>query len=279
MHYKSLLVHVDSDPRSAVRLRLAVELAERFDARITGLFVALAPTFSDPVADVSQASLYEVLLAERRRAAKAARETFERETAGFDPQRLEWREHVGMPIHTTCQHARYHDLVVLGQANPDIQIDGLPASFPEDVVCASCRPALIVPYRGEFSRIGRRILVGWNTSNEATRAITDALPLLQGAERTTVLTADPENSGDDHGQQPGADIALYLARHGAKVEVRTQKSSGRDAGEVLLDVANIAEDDLIVMGLYGHSRMREQILGGASRTVLRHMTLPLLVSH
>lgn len=279
MSYKSLLVHVDSDPRSQVRLRLAMALADRFEARITGLFVALMPTFSDPVADASQASLYQRLQAECERAARTARATFDAATAGFDPQRVEWREHIGLPVHAVCEQARYHDLVVLGQMPRERQIDGLPASFPEDVVCTSARPVLVVPHEGEFDSLGQRVLVGWNASNEATRALTGALPLLRRAAQTTVVTVDPERHRDLLGEQPGADIALYLARHGVEVEVQSRPSFGRDAGEVLVEAAKLQQSDLLVMGLYGHSRLREHILGGASRSVLRDMTMPVLMAH
>ena len=136
-----------------------------------------------------------------------------------------------------------------------------------------------MPYAGQFEQIGRRVLVGWDGSREASHAISDAMPLLATASTVTVITVDSEEPSQRHGEVPGADIALYLARHGVRTNVERTVSNGIGTGEVLLSRASDLEADLLVMGAYGHARVHELLFGGATRTVLASATLPVLMSH
>jgi nucleotide-binding universal stress UspA family protein len=136
---------------------------------------------------------------------------------------------------------------------------------------------LLVPYAGRFPDAGKRVLVAWNASAEASRAIADALPLLARAESVNVIVFETGKAGD-HGEEPGADAALYLARHGVKATVSRYGSPDIDIGSQILSRAADMTADLIVMGAYGHSRMRELVLGGATRTILESMTAPVLMS-
>jgi nucleotide-binding universal stress UspA family protein len=128
------------------------------------------------------------------------------------------------------------------------------------------RPILITPYIGGFIDTGRRVLIGWDASREATRAVNDAMPLLAAASSVTVLSIDPKQSPETHGEIPGADITLHLARHGVSAEVQSTVSAGIGVGNTLLSKASDLSADLLVMGSYGHSRTRELLLGGATRT-------------
>ena len=172
--------------------------------------------------------------------------------------------------------ARYSDLVVIGQYNPEEISPAVMNDFPEYLVLHSGRPVLVIPYAGEFSTFGRRPMVAWDGSHSATRAITDAIPLLQMAELVQLVILNPPDH--DHGEQPGADIATYLARHGVKLEVSIHLTK-IDIGNALLSLSADLNADLIVMGGYGHSRFREMIMGGATRTILECMTVPVLMSH
>ena len=136
----------------------------------------------------------------------------------------------------------------------------------------------MVPYAGSFSKVGEHVLVAWDASREATRALTDALPLLKRARRVTVMAVNPEKA-HRHGAEPGADIALFLARHGVKVEATAQSSGGLDVGNFLLSRIADLDVDLLVMGAYGHARLRELMLGGVTQTILSSMTVPVLFSH
>jgi nucleotide-binding universal stress UspA family protein len=175
-------------------------------------------------------------------------------------------------------NARYSDLVIAGQRERDADDDaGLAPEFVDELVLSCGRPVLLVPYAGRFRDTGRRVLVAWNASSEAARAVADALPLLARAESVNIVVFEPGRAGD-HGEEPGADAALYLARHGVKATVSKYGGSGVDIGSQILSRAADLGADLIVMGAYGHSRMRELILGGATRTILESMTAPVLMS-
>jgi len=176
-------------------------------------------------------------------------------------------------------HARYVDLTILGQLDPDRGDADLIRPRPEHVTLASGRPILVVPYAGHFETVGRHVLIGWNATREATRAVNDAMPLLAAADVVTVLTIDAREGPDAHGELPGADISLHLARHGVKAEVERTVSAGIPAGDVLLSRAADLGADLLVIGAYGHSRVRELLLGGATRSILQSMTVPVLMSH
>jgi nucleotide-binding universal stress UspA family protein len=166
-------------------------------------------------------------------------------------------------------------LVVLGQDDPE----GENAGVLEAVLFDSGRPVLAIPFAGKFTTIGKRVLVGWNASREASRAVHDALPLLAKAESTTVFLANPKRGLGAHGDEPGADIARHLARHGLKVDVAKAAADDVSDSTLLLNHASDMGADLLVMGAYGHSRLREFILGGVTRSLLREMTVPVLLSH
>jgi len=177
------------------------------------------------------------------------------------------------------QQSRYADLVIVGQADRDDPGAGaLMQDLPEYLVLNCVRPVLVVPFAATTAAIGECVLVAWDGSSEAARAITGALPILRMASRVAILMVDPIVGINEHREEPGADMALYLARHGVKVEVLSQAGDG-DIGAVLLATADIVHADLLVMGAYGHPRFREILLGGATRTVLIKMRIPVLMSH
>jgi len=166
--------------------------------------------------------------------------------------------------------------VVVGQTDPSDGSGVLP-DFPHQLVLTVGRPVLLVPYAGRFETLGRRILLAWNAGREATRATTDAIPFLRDAEEVNVVAVNP--AGRQHGEVPGADIGLYLARHGVRVKVSNVQATEIDVGNQLLSSAADLSSDLIVMGAYGHSRFAELVLGGVTRTMLESMTVPVLMTH
>ena len=172
--------------------------------------------------------------------------------------------------------ARYADLVVAGQ--PEAEDEGELRGLADELTLSAGRPVLFVPYAGKFEKVGERVLVAWDGGREAARAVSDALPFLQRAKAVEVAVFDPERSSR-HGQEPGADIGLYLSRHGIKVQVARQSGAGFDVGAQILSRAADTSADLIVMGGYGHARVRELVLGGVTRSLLQAMTVPVLMSH
>jgi nucleotide-binding universal stress UspA family protein len=173
-------------------------------------------------------------------------------------------------------HAYYADLVVIARPESAGETAG-PPGLAESLVLSSGRPIIVFPPRGTVSAV-HRILVAWNATRESIRGVADALPLLVKAEAVEVLVVDHQRHQAGHGQEPGADIARHLARHGAHVEVRPLSSNGKDVGHLLLSQAAAFGADLLVMGAYGHSQLREWMFGGVTRTVLYEAGLPVLMS-
>jgi nucleotide-binding universal stress UspA family protein len=281
MSYKDLLVVLDAAPDTSGRVDLAATLAERFSAHLAGLYPIPSPELPRRAGYADLAALEPVYHEWRARAleqAEQTREAFER-AAALRGVASEWRGAAEGWEADPALHARYADLTILGQRDPDDDEMALTRPRPERVTLASGRPILVVPYAGKFATVGRCVLVAWNASREAARAVADAMPLLARAEAVTVLVVDPQAGPDGHGDLPGADIARHLARHGVKTQIERTVSAEVPIGEVLLSRIADLGADLLVMGAYGHSRARELLLGGATRSILASMTIPVLMSH
>ncbi|HEX2529892.1 MAG TPA: universal stress protein [Burkholderiaceae bacterium] len=279
MSYKTILVHVDESERAKQRIAIAANIAVAQDAHLigaamTGVSRYLFQTGTFEQRDPSLAAHLELL----RQRAEHALDGFEpivkkMGVSSYEQQIVDDEAGDGVSL-----WARYSDLVVIGQTNPDEPSPAVASDFPEYVIMNAGRPVLIVPYAGKFDTVGNRVLVAWDASMEATRAVTAAIPLLKHANNVTVMVFNPSAQLGVHGEQPGADIALFLARHGIKVEVSNQRTDV-DVGNALLSLAMDLSSDMIVMGGYGHSRFREILLGGVTRTVLASMTVPVLMAH
>jgi nucleotide-binding universal stress UspA family protein len=285
MAFKDILVHLDNGPRSATRLAIATGLARRCGASLTGVYVVDIPSAeffygaAMPLAAGGAERVVDQIRSEAIAAAEpveaAFRELLRRE--GLDGG---WRLVEGNLPATVALHARYADLTVLGQANPYEHRDGLGHdAVAVSTVMTSGRPVLAVPFAGEFPTLGQRVLVAWNASREAARAVNDAMPLLREAAAVTVLAVNPRRGINGHGDVPAADIALHLARHGVRAEAAHTVASDIPDGEALLSYAADISADLIVSGAYGHSRARELVFGGVTRTLLTEMTAPVFLSH
>ena len=270
MSYKTILVHLDDRPRRSERLALAFTLAARFDAHLVALF-ALEATRIPSYAFAEAGPLVEEIQARRRAEAARAAEAEFRQAERRAGGKAEWRLSSAEPVAALRLNARYADLVVAGQPE-----DPAGQALAAELVLGAGRPVLFVPYAARFADTGKRVLVAWNASREAARAVSDALPLLARAEAVDIVAFAP---GGDHGEIPASDIALYLARHGVKATAARDVAPGMDIGPRILSRAADAEADLIVMGAYGHSRLRELALGGATRTLLEAMTVPVLMAH
>ncbi|MGB5080383.1 MAG: universal stress protein [Burkholderiales bacterium] len=277
--YKTIVVHLGRDERRAERLELAFSLAARFDSHLVGLF-ALSPVYIPGFA-LAQAGdkILEAQERFRSEAERGATEAFRAAAARHPGVKTEWRSSGDEALEALRISARYADLVIVGQRDRDSEGDtGIAPGFVDELILSAARPVLAVPYAGRFPSVGKRILVAWNASSEAARAVTDALPLLAGADSVQVMAFNPEAGGAEHGESPGADIALFLARHGVKATASRQGHAGADVGEQILSRAADLSIDLIVMGAYGHSRLRELVMGGVTRTLLDSMTVPVLMS-
>ena len=180
-------------------------------------------------------------------------------------------------VETFCQQALYADLLVQGQHDPTAAVaGGEPAGFLESVLIATDKPALILPYEGKFETHSRNVVIGWNATPQAARAISAALPWLRSADRVHVLEAVDEPEQRHAGE---LDIAHYLRLHAIVPELHRHRVPLSDVGAALLSLSREVGADLLVMACYRHNRLRELMLGGASRSLLRTMTLPVLIAH
>ncbi|RQR34182.1 MULTISPECIES: universal stress protein [unclassified Burkholderia] len=277
MSYKTLLVHLDDSERCKTRVDLALELAGRWNAHLIGLYVVCQDLF-EPLRrpdEPLKLAVYERLCEQRR---KDAEERFltAAERAG---RSVEWQAPAGDATDAAILHARHADLLVLGQEDPDDRMTYVARHFIEDVVMGSGRPAIVVPYAGDVRTLGENVLIGWDGGREAARALADALPLLARARFVNVETVSRGHPDPDK-TPAGVDVAAYLERHGIRASFSTTpRERSVSVGATLLNRATDLHADLLVMGLYSHARMHERVLGGATRTILETMTVPVLLSH
>lgn len=281
MAYRSILVHLDPGRLANGRVATAAALALQQDAHLIGLAPTgwtLMPTASLP--GTGLAAYEDAALEELRRQAQLCAASFEEQVRRLGVTSHESRVEEGDVGRAVALAARYCDLTVVSQTDPDAVPLGGSLLIPQDVLMQSGRPLLVLPYVGTWSIApAARILVAWNASREATRAVHDALPMLKRARNVDVVVFESPSEVDiAHGRLPGADIALWLTRHGVTVNVQHVPVKVA-AGEALLSHAADIGADLIVAGGYGHSRLREAVLGGVTRTLLRSSPVPVLLSH
>lgn len=279
MVYRSLLVHLDDDERCALRVQLSIELARRFGAHLVGL----APTGVSPL--TAYAALGAVDGRMLALAEDSLREVADRHVARFGAACAA----AGLPSHeavvdigesgeSLVRHGRCSDLLVIAQ--PDRDRPGYLSAIERTgrVVLQAARPTLVVPQAGRFDTVGERVLVAWNGGREAARALADALPMLAHAREVQVLQLGrPGDPALDSAARLEA-LRRWLAWHGVEATVRIEHSE-IDPADLLLSRAADTGADLIVMGAYGHARWTERVLGGATRSLLAQMTVPLLMSH
>jgi len=281
MSLKDILVHVDHTRSCKERIKAALKLAELHDAHLTALYVVSKPVI--PTYIIAQLT-QDILKAQDEAAHKAAqdiKEMFDTLSAQYSV-RTEWRSVDGDLVEQIMLHSRYCDLTVLGQRDPDDD-DEAPGSneIPDAILLRSGRPVIIIPYVGTFKTLGENIMVAWDGSRLATRAVNDAVPVMKGAKKVHVLAVNAQDGHGitKHGAIPGADMSLHLARHDIKAQAEHIASGDLSAGDTLLSYAADSSIDLIVMGGYGHKRWREVVLGGVTRHMLQHMTVPIFMTH
>jgi len=274
--YKTILVHYDAGRTAQTRLDIALEIGAKFDSHVACLYALSAtpmPSFSAEAASIVREVQQRVGAEMLQKARSSYDDCVRRSGQG----KVEWRASQRDALDAVALHARYADLVVIGQKNEE-WASGVNKNFERNVLIAAGRPVLVVPYAFERRPLGRQVLVAWNASNEAARAVSGALPLLKQAGHVHVIAFNPDDTGS-HGQEPGADVGLYLARHGVKVTVSRHDAQDVDVGNQLLSRAFDVSADLIVMGAWGQSRLQELVLGGVTRTILESMTVPVLMAH
>lgn len=266
MEFKSILVVLDYSPACTARLELAIKLAGQHAARLSGLYM------------VSH-GFFESKKNEAASHADQVRSAFIEATgrAGIDARWIGVDEGVvGAGVaEIVNQHAYYHDLVVVGQDEPGSVEGSLPSHLPERVVLGSGRPVLIVPYTGDFTPFGQRIMLAWKAGRESTRAANDALPLLKKASEVHVVEVNPPTPGTPQAGQ----LCAHLELHGVAARPEHIIVEEISVGDALLNRISDEGDDLLIMGAYAHTRFGSLTLGDVARHILKHMTVPVLMSH
>jgi nucleotide-binding universal stress UspA family protein len=269
----NLTVGTDRDPA----MQFAISIAAKFEAHIAGIAFAYDPVITPTLMDGLSASWVDALRDENRAAAQQAVDRFEasakREGLSVGHRIIE--ANLGRAATLFGRIARRFDLAVVGQTDPE-------RALPDDLLIEAAlfesgRPVVVVPYiQKEDLKLGH-VLACWDGSHNAARAIADAMPFLtRGKKVEIVMVASGDGKTDE---LPGVDLGEHLARHGLMVEVKRLVAGDVDVSNVILSYAADCGADFIVMGGYGHSRLREFALGGATRGILQSMTVPVLMAH
>lgn len=276
MPFGNLLVHIDSSRSNDSRLQLALSLAKRFKAHLCGLYTepSLNPViYADGTA---LTGVYQEALEGIERDTVVAEKHF-KERAKAEGIEFTWTVEKGRSASNLIEAGRYAELSIIGQDDPNDPY--LPEQgVAEHVATEMGRPVLIVPYIGASDATGKCVLIAWDGSRESARAVNDAMPLLQTAEQVDVLHMYSDKRDSDSPSVANR-LCEALARNDIEANAHEIYLDGLEVGDLLLSRAADLGSNLVVMGAYGHSRLRELVLGGATRDMLAHMTIPSLMSH
>jgi len=275
MRYHDILLHLTDDERSREKAATALAIAKRFDARVTAAYTLPFPQQLYYMGEYVPPSFFELQREEASQKAEAIRNQFEQD-ARHAGVAAEWLVSQELPIDLLPRLGATCDLVVVGQPDPDLDRGRAETGrLPADLALALGRPVLVVPYIGRYPSPGDTVMVAWNGTREAARAVHDALPLLKMAKSVTVFCIDPDPA---QGESAAA-LVKHLLHAGIAAKVKHTLSADVSVGDVLLSALADAGTDLLVMGAYGHSRLRETVFGGVTATVLTSMTVPVLLSN
>lgn len=276
MAYKTILVCLNEISRVPQLIETARHLAVRFNAHVSGLYVIPAVQIYPSDGYALGANVFDGTRVFFQQQLPKVKEAFE---TAMKMDKLSFETHVvdsSFPsiANEMIDNCRNVDLVIISNTNRD-KSGEVESDFVETFVLAAGRPVLILPFKGNAKAKIDQVMVGWNDSRESSRAVFDALPLLQKAKLTRLVTIDVPAGG----KLPAGSMAETLDRHGVKTEITDVVSNGASVGETLLRAANDYGADLIVLGAYGHSRFSEMVFGGATRDILRKLDRPILMSH
>jgi nucleotide-binding universal stress UspA family protein len=280
MSYKTIQVYADDGRHSEQRIQIAETLAANQGAHIQGMHVIPPLSYPSYMAAEIPIDLIEQRHAQLRAVAASLGTDFaaSAERAGLNQ---EWRcfdAFRGDLTETVAELGRYADINIVSQSDPDGEGQER-LDLVEPLLFGSGRPVLVVPYAGKFDGKFENVMIAWNATRESARAVFDAMPILQAARKVTVMTVNPSDTAEAGDPYPGADLANILARHDVQAEVHHTQGDDISVGDMLLSTMAETATDLLVMGAYGHSRMREYVFGGATRHIIQHMTAPVMMSH
>ena len=276
--FRDLLVHVTADEAGERRVTYALDLASQLDARLTGVHVLTEPDVP-PVFKPSRVAEAAARLAKREKSAAERAETlFRRVVKGRKPP-TRWIGLSGHMAAKVCECARYTDVVIVGHEPTEVSAERDPRSLSEIIVQSCGRPVIVLAEDLLAARLPQRILLAWDGSREAVRAVHDALPLLRSADLTVALVANAEDRHLATDVAKGGDLADHLGRHGVKISHAETRTFPHDEVKAVFDYLASSEFDLLVMGAYSHSAWREFLFGGMTSSAIQSARLPVFFSH
>ena len=255
----------------------AVSVADTFGAHVVGIAFVFDPIVPISGTGYIPAEVIDTQLADNQSAAKAAVDRFAASAsrAGVSAEPLTLSASAAGAGDQFGRLARRFDLAIVGQAEPETS--AVEELIAESTLFQSGRPMIVVPYIQKAPLKLDRVMVCWDGGRQAARAIADAMPILEKAGKVEIVIVANERGKED--EIEGADMGQHLARHGLKVDVKRISSGNIDVADALLSHVADSGTDFIVMGGYGHSRLREFVLGGVTHSILRSMTAPVLLAH
>lgn len=270
MNFKDILVHIDNTQQCATRLELAVKLAVKHKARLTGLYVVTHPHYQPHIESLKVK-------------ATEAEEMFRLKTGGADIRTeylsVDWGVVGVSMVEVLNYYAHARDLIIVGQTDKSSQEGDVPPDLPERVVLGSGRPVLVVPHAGTFGTIGERVIVGWKAGRASARAVNDAMPFLLNAEQVCVLSIKTVGDQQMAEKGPDGDICTHLELYDIKVKEENLVTGDISVADILMNYAWENGCDLIILGAYAHSSRGTLNLGPVASDLLEKMTLPVLMSH
>lgn len=279
MQYKNILVYLDQGASNSERVNTAISIAKAHSAQLTGVYVNALPATN--LLNRIGMGKGEAFMEQARVDARVVIERFEQQTEKegiiSDSRIIECQE--GLAPEKLSRMARIFDLSILRQANPDKSHASFITELSEKVMFSSGRPVLFIPYIGAHHIPCRSGMVAWDGSKAATRAIHDALPLMEMMEKVTILVVDPENIEHYSETKPGDELSRHLSAHGIKNKVLRVPKGDTSTSTVILNELTNTGADMLIMGGYGTPKFREVMLGGVTRTLVECMTVPVFMSH
>ncbi|MCB1483512.1 MAG: universal stress protein [Hyphomicrobiaceae bacterium] len=280
MSYKTVLAHINDERRAARLIEFAALFAKAHDAHLIGLFVVPLPVVLNEWPDIAIAEMIEAQRKAYREEGERIAAIFEEKTA-FLPRPAEWRQQESQyatVAEALVQNARMADIVIAPQADLSWHLTHT-LDAAEAVIMEGGRPVLVVPNEGDPQPTPAHVTIAWNGRREAARAAFDAMPIIEKAGQADIVWIDPRTGSQSTGDLPCAELAVTIARHGVKAEAKAIQAEDEGVSAALREEAKRNASGLLVMGAYGHSRLREFVMGGATRNTMRDMTIPVLFSH
>ncbi len=280
MSYKDLLIHLDDSDICEARVDAAITLAKREGARVTGVALALESTISTYIGIDIPSSLTQAQQKIVREAADSAvvKFTIAAEKAGVEFEtRIIACSATKAPARMAF-FARHADLIVMGQPNPDVKGKAFQEALLDAVISQSGRPIYVMPYIGSYKAKPRKAVIAWDGSKKAVRAVNDSIPLLQARDEVIVLVVNPKKRSDEYGGQQGENLVNHLERHGISATVAVRENPDLSVDTIIQNFISDSGADLLVMGAFGHSKLREKAFGGVTDSILHEMIVPVLMS-